>query len=39
MGIMCSKCGDAGGPWTYIEGQGFICDDCLGGGKSAAEKI
>lgn len=33
MGIMCGKCGDADGPWTYVEGQGFICEDCLGGVK------
>ncbi len=33
MGIMCRKCGDVGGPWTYVEGQGFICEDCLGGVK------
>lgn len=33
MGIMCRKCGDTDGPWTYVEGQGFICEDCLGGVK------
>lgn len=33
MGIMCRKCGDADGPWTYVEGQGFICEDCLWGVK------
>ena len=38
MGIMCSKCGDAGGPWTYVEGQGFICEDCLGGGVKVQQK-
>ena len=32
MGIMCRKCGDTGGPWAYVEDQGFICEDCLGGG-------
>lgn len=38
MGIMCRKCGDVGGPWTYVEGQGFICDDCLGGGVKMQQK-
>ena len=39
MGIMCRKCGDTGGPWAYVEGQGFICEDCLGGGVKVQQKI
>lgn len=27
--IVCVKCGNQDGPWAYIEGVGFVCEDCL----------
>ena len=37
MPIMCAICMNVDGPWQYVDGIGFVCEDCEEDGKLEAK--
>lgn len=36
--LVCILCGNQDGPWSFEEGIGFVCEDCIENGSLAAVK-